>query len=60
MHDLTARGAMLVGEFEDVVLLSEVHRIDRDLSGVSEAEAARYAEEADRFLQVTAGLADCK
>ena len=54
------RGAMLVGEFEDVVLLSEVHRIDRDLSGVSEAEAARYSEEADRFLRVTSGLADCK
>ena len=56
---LTERGDLFKNEFEDVVILREVHRIERDAGVADAAAAAAYQQDADRFLQVTAGMADC-
>ena len=45
--------------FEDVVLLRQVHRVEYDLSGASEAAKVKYREDADKFLDVLSKMADC-
>ena len=47
-------------EFQDVCILRTVHRVDRGESGaVPTSATVKYAAEADRFLDVTAKMADC-
>ena len=60
MEMLHARGELVRDEFEDVVILREVHRIDKELKGVDAQVAADYADEAERWLKVTADMAECK
>ena len=52
--------AALRETFDDVVILRDVHRVERETEGLSGDEAARYREEADRFLDVLGRLADLK
>ena len=59
LADLYARGELLREEFQDVVILQNVHRIEKEASGMDAVEAAQYEADADRFLRLTAGLADC-
>jgi hypothetical protein len=48
------------GEFDDVVILRTARRIDRTgAASMSEAVRASYATDADKFLEVTAGMANC-
>ena len=59
MSALTESGLLFRKSFDDVVVLRDVHRVDFDTSGMSESEGAKYREEAERFLEVTARMADC-
>ena len=57
---LSNSGAAILQEFEDVVILREVHRLDDGHDRMTAPERAKYRDEADRFLQVTAGMANCE
>ena len=59
VEQLTSRGELLREEFEDVVILREVHRVQRADACQDDAAAAHYAAEADRFLDVVGGMANC-
>ena len=59
MAALTQRGCLFRDEFEDVVILREVHRIDKAVHGLSPEAGERYIQDAERFLQVTGGMAEC-
>ena len=60
MEALTNSAELFLKEFEDVVLLRTVHRVDygdaRDGSGV---DWSQYAADADKFLDVTLKMASC-
>ena len=60
MQDLVARANIFRDSFNDVVILREVHRVEREIEGLSAEEAARYRDEADRFLDVLERLADLR
>ena len=52
---------MLLNEFQDAVILKRVRRIETEQSGVRDSSsAAQYAADAERFLSVTAGMAECE
>jgi len=59
LADLTRMGELLREEFQDVVILRNVHRICRAPEGMDAAAAAQYEADADRFLEVTQGMANC-
>ena len=60
MQSLVARAEMFRDSFADVVILREVHRVEREMAGLSAEEADRYRDEADRFLEVLGRLADLR
>ena len=57
---LVDSGMLFRKSFDDVVLLREVHRVDKGDASMSEAERAAYAAEAERFLEVITKMADCE
>jgi len=60
LPELTRQGELFREEFQDVVILRKVHRIDKSASsGMDAASAARFEEDADEFLTVTNGMANC-
>ena len=59
MSALTESGLLFRKSFDDVVILRDVHRVDYGAADLSESERATYREEAERFLEVTARMADC-
>jgi hypothetical protein len=58
IEELTGRGVGLREEFEDVVLLREVFRVDRGDDTMDSATRREYEREADRFLEVLNRMAD--
>ena len=46
--------------FKDAVLLRQVHRYVDEKADIPEAQRAEYRRDAQRFLDVTRGMADCK
>ena len=56
---LTMQGEAFREEFQDVVILRNVHRIDREAKNMSPEAAAQYEQDAVRFLEVTNGMANC-
>ena len=52
-------GQLFREEFEDVVILRRVHRIDETGGCADPIAAAAYKDDADRFLEVTNGMANC-
>ena len=46
-------------QFDNVVLVREVHRVYRGHEGMTERERAEYVAEAERFLDVTGKMAEC-
>ena len=46
--------------FKDAVLLRQVHRDVDEKADIPEAQRAEYRRDAQRFLDVTRGMADCK
>ena len=59
LEGLTERGELFREEFQDVVILREVHRIERQADSLSDEEQRHYADEAEKFLEVTDRMADC-
>jgi len=59
MSALTESGLLFRKSFDDVAILRDVHRVDYGAADMSESERATYREEAERFLEVTARMADC-
>ena len=45
--------------FDDVAILREVHRYDDGSDEMTPSERAVYRKEAQEFLRVTRGMADC-
>ena len=60
MQGLAQQEVLFREEFQDVVTLPKVHRVEYDAPDLSPAERERYKEEADRFLEVVAKMADCE
>ena len=60
MQSLVGRANVFRDSFDDVVILREVHRVERKMAGLSAEEAERYRDEADRFLEVLGRLADLR
>jgi hypothetical protein len=59
--ELVLAAERLKGEFQDVVILREVHRIDRGSAAVDgDAQAQKHADDAERFLKVTLAMANCE
>ena len=56
---LSKEGELFREEFQDVVILREVHRIDREAADLDPIAAAQYEQDADEFLEVTNGMANC-
>ena len=60
LEALTNEAELFREEFDDVVLLRKVHRIDfGDACSGGEAERLQYAADADKFLDVTLKMASC-
>jgi len=59
LADFTRMGELLREEFQDVAILRDVHRISRAPEGSDAVASAQYGAEADRFLEVTTGMANC-
>ena len=59
---LVEGGMLFRKSFDDVVLLREVHRVDKgdDDASMTDSERAAYAAEAERFLEVITKMADCE
>ena len=57
---LVDSGVLFRKSFDDVVLLREVHRVDKGDDSMSEAERTAYSAEADRFLEIITKMADCE
>ena len=62
IDELTLRAVCFRGEFEDVVLLREVHRVVRDddevVRNMTEEEKAEYMRQAKKFEGVTKRMSD--
>ena len=59
VEGLSERGELFREEFQDVVILRQVHRIERQADFLGSEEQKVYADEADKFLEVTDRMADC-
>ena len=56
---LVHMGMMVRNSFQDVVELREVHRFDDGDDDMPEDEREEYRQEANEFLRVLRGMADC-
>ena len=56
---LTANGMFVRDSFQDAVLLRQVHRFEDENANVPGARREDYKQDAQRFLDVTRGMADC-
>ena len=56
---LVSNGMFVRDSFTDAVLLRQVHRYEDQYNDVPSARREEYKEDAQRFLDVTRGMADC-
>ncbi len=59
-EDLANGGLAVRKEFQDVVILQTVHRLDDGDDAMAPEVRAAYREDADRFLRVTRAMVDCE
>ena len=59
-RSLVHEGLLFREEFDDVVILRKTHRVDFGNDQMAPGERAEYAAEADKFLEVTLRMAECK
>ena len=56
---LVSNGMFVRDSFQDAVILRQVHRFEDENASVPSARREEYKQDAQRFLTVTRGMADC-
>ena len=60
VQQLVHCSSLFHAQFQDVVILQEVHRADRGGPDLSDAERQQYVQDLHRFLEVTSKMAECE